>query len=123
MGEQRVTQSWHDLVKAASADGELQEGIAAALRAVEAELPEVVRAPGLPEALHASVGLTAELFVAMVDSGLPLSEAEPPPATIAYARELAHLGIPVLSLLRANRVAHVTIWRWFMERARTHFPD
>jgi DNA-binding PucR family transcriptional regulator len=63
------------------------------------------------------------LFVAMVDSGLPLSEAEPPPATIAYARELAHLGIPVLSLLRANRVAHVTIWRWFMERARTHFPD
>jgi DNA-binding PucR family transcriptional regulator len=122
-GDERVTQSWHDLVKASSIDGELHEGIAAALHAVELELPEIVGSPGLADALQASVGLTAELFVAMLDSGLPLSEAEPPPATVAYARELAHLGIPVLSLLRANRVAHVAIWRWFMERARTVFAD
>jgi DNA-binding PucR family transcriptional regulator len=108
---------------AASSDGELREGIAVALGAVEEQLPEIVGPPGLAEALRASVGLTVELFVAMADSGLPLSEAEPPPATIAYARELAHLGIPVLSVLRAYRVAHVTIWRWFMDRARADFPD
>jgi hypothetical protein len=94
-GEERVTHNWPDLVRAASVGGELQEGIAAALRAVEVELPEIVRPPGLAEALHASVGLTAELFVAMVDSGLPLSEAEPPPAAIGYARELAHHRVPV----------------------------
>jgi DNA-binding PucR family transcriptional regulator len=121
--EERITQSWHKLVKASSIDGELGEGIAAALQAVEAELPEIAGSPGLAEALRASVGLTAELFVATLDSGLPLSEAEPPPATIAYTRDLAQLGVPVLTLLRAYRVAHVTIWRWFTERARTQFPE
>jgi hypothetical protein len=38
----------------------------------------------------------------MLDSGMPLSEAAPPPSTIAYARELAHLGIPLGSPRRGG---------------------
>jgi DNA-binding PucR family transcriptional regulator len=115
--------NWQDLVMAAWADGELREGIEAARDAVEEQSPEIVGPPGLAEARRAGLGLTVELFVAMVDSGLPMSEAEPPPATIAYARELAHIGVPLLSVLRAYRIAHVTIWRWFMGRARAKFSD
>ncbi|MFN8151342.1 MAG: helix-turn-helix domain-containing protein [Solirubrobacterales bacterium] len=93
--------------------------------AIVAELPATAGDPDLLRALRDSVTANLRLMVEMLGSGVPASEAQPPPAATEYARELVRRGVSVDSLLRAYFIAHAAFFGYVREElpARISEPD
>lgn len=93
--------------------------------AIVAELPATAGDADLLRALRESVTANLRLMVEMIGSGVPASEAQPPPAATEYARELVRRGVSVDSLLRAYFVAHAAFFGYVREElpARISEPD
>ncbi|MCW2998145.1 MAG: hypothetical protein JWN65_1694 [Solirubrobacterales bacterium] len=88
-------------------------GIASA--AMERELTVLREDPDLRESARRSVAANVALLLTVVQDTVPLQELEPPPAAVAFARELARRHVPVAELGRAYRLAQHALWRWAVD--------
>lgn len=91
--------------------------------AIVAELPAIAAEPDSRPALHESVAANLRLTVEMIRTGMPSSEAQPPPAATAYAREFVRLGMPIDALLRAYFVGHATFFGQVQEEIDARISD
>ncbi|MCW3013412.1 MAG: hypothetical protein JWO02_504 [Solirubrobacterales bacterium] len=87
--------------------------------AMERELAVLRDDPDLRESARRSVAANVALLVTVVQDTVPLEELEPPPAAVAFARELARRRVPVADLGRAYRLAQHALWRWAVGEIHT----
>jgi len=52
-----------------------------------------------------------------------LADLEPPPAAVAFTRELARRNVPVAVLDRAYRLSQHALWRWSVAEVRRRVDD
>jgi len=99
-----TVETWQEAV--ATALGELGiEGLGAiAFEALEAELPLLRDEPDLAEAARASVVANVALILDFASGTAALADLEPPPAAVAFTRELARRNVPVAELRPLSRM-------------------
>jgi len=118
-----TVETWQEAV--ATALGELGiEGLGAiAFEALEAELPLLRDEPDLAEAARASVVANVALILDFASGTASLADLEPPPAAVAFTRELARRNVPVAVLDRAYRLSQHALWRWSVAEVRRRVDD
>ena len=84
--------------------------------AVAGELPEIAGDDVLQAAARASNTASLQLFVEMVTSGKPPSEAKPPPESVALAHELVRRGVGIDVLLRGYHASEAAFFSYFVDR-------
>jgi DNA-binding PucR family transcriptional regulator len=104
--------TWREVLLTAGAELGLDAVAAIATDALAAELPLLRDDPDLLEAARASSAANLALLLGVVHDQSSVAELEPPPAAIAFARELARRNTPVAELGRAYAVAQRALWRW-----------
>ncbi len=114
---------WQDTVLAAGQELGVDGLGALASRALEAQLPLLREDQDLLEAARASVLANVGLLVDVISGTVSLRQVEPPPAAIAFTRELARRNVPVAELDRAYRVAQHALWSWAMGEVRERIAD
>jgi hypothetical protein len=72
---------------------------------------------------YASTDSVLRLIVDLSRTGLPPSEAVPPPAALDYAREFVRRGLPLDSLLRAYHIGQATFFRRWSTKAHETITD
>jgi hypothetical protein len=104
----------------ALADAEWAGTISAEVTAsVTGELPEIAADDALQAAVLASNTASLQLFVAMVQGGLPPGDAEPPAESIALAHELVRRGVGIDVLLRGYHASEAAFFTHFVERVHS----
>ncbi len=104
-------------VVVALADAEWASTISADVTAsVIGELPEIAADDALQAAVLTSNTASLQLFVAMVQGGLPPGDAEPPAESIALAHELVRRGVGIDVLLRGYHASEAAFFTHFVER-------
>ena len=104
----------------ALADAEWVGTISAEVTAsVTGELPEIAADDALQAAVLASNTASLQLFVAMVQGGLPPGDAEPPAESIALAHELVRRGVGIDVLLRGYHASEAAFFTHFVERVHS----
>src|SRR3954470_15364300 len=106
-----AVETWQDAVMAALGDLGIRGLGAIAFEALEAELPLLRDEPDLAEAARASVLANVALVLDIASGAASLPDVEPPPAAVAFTRELARRNVPVAELDRAYRLAPRAPWR------------
>lgn len=80
------------------------------------EVPELDAEGDLRRAVVASNADSLHLFVDMLRRSVPPEQAEPPPAAVAYARELVRRGVGIDQLLRGYHATEAAFFSVFVER-------
>jgi PucR C-terminal helix-turn-helix domain/GGDEF-like domain len=114
---------WQDAVLAAGRELGAERLGAIAADALVEQLPRLNADPDLRDAARASVLANVGLIVEVMAGSVSLSQAAPPPAAIAFTRELARRNVPVAELDRAYRVAQHALWRWAIGEVRARIAD
>src|SRR3954468_23418357 len=107
-----AVETWQDAVTAALAELGIGGLGTIAFEALESELPLLRDDPDLAEAARASVLANVALILDFASGAASLADLEPPPAAVAFTRELARRNVPVAELDRAYRLPHAAPWRW-----------
>lgn len=115
--------TWQEAMIAAVDELGLDGLAAMAFEALEPELPLTQDDPDLREAARASVAANVVLIIDVARGRARLADVEPPPAAVAFTRELARRNVPVAALDRAYRVAQHEIWRWASGELRARVED
>ena len=118
-----AVESWQDAVTAAVGEHGIRGLGTVAFSALEAELPLLRDEPDLAEAARASVLANVALILDFANGSASLDDLEPPPAAVAFTRELARRNVPVAELDRAYRVAQHALWRWAVAEVRERISD
>src|SRR3954454_21698442 len=118
-----AVETWQDAVTAALGDLGVGGLGAIAFEALEAELPLLRDEPDLAEAARASVLANVGLVLDIASGAASLDDLEPPPAAVAFTRELARRNVPVAELDRAYRLAQHALWRWSVAEVRRRITD
>src|SRR3954471_21412052 len=118
-----AVETWQDAVTAALAELGIGGLGAIAFGALEAELPLLRGEPDLAEAARASVLANVALILELASGAASLADLEPPPAAVAFTRELARRNVPVVELDRAYRLAQHALWRWSVDEVRRRIDD
>src|SRR3954462_16025467 len=111
-------ETWQDAVTAALAELGIGGLGTIAFEALESELPLLRDEPDLAEAARASVLANVAPILDFPSGAASLADLEPPPAAVAFTRELARRNVPVAELDRASRLAQHALWRWAGARGR-----
>src|SRR3954453_493415 len=120
-----AVETWQDAVTAALAELGIGGLGTIAFEALESELPLLRDEPDLAEAARASVLANVALILDFASGAASLADLEPPPAAVAFTRELARRNVPVAELDRAYRGVQHALWRGSIAevRARIAAPD
>jgi hypothetical protein len=118
-----AVETWQDAVTTAIGDLGIRGLGAIAFEALEAELPLLRDEPDLAEAARASVLANVALILELASGAASLADLEPPPAAVAFTRELARRNVPVAELDRAYRLAQHALWRWSVAEVRRRITD
>lgn len=106
-----------DVVLALVEDAEWGQTVSSEVTAaVAAELPEIAGDDVLQAAAVASNAASLQLFVEMVQAGLPPGDAEPPPESVALAHELVRRGVGIDVLLRGYHASEAAFFSYFVDR-------
>lgn len=102
--------------QAALLAGERETGVGALVDIVVGalcqELPVLRDDPDLLTIARRSAAANIAVITDLAGGTFALSELEPPPQAVAFARELARRNLPVSDLARAYRVAQRALWHW-----------
>jgi sugar diacid utilization regulator len=101
----------------------IPDAAAACTDAIHAALPELNTDADMRSSTYASTESVLRLLADMVARGRPPSAAEPPPATVDYARELVRHGVSIDGLLRAYHIGHATFFEIWVSGLRSHVTD
>jgi hypothetical protein len=101
----------------------IPDAAAACTDAIHAALPELNTDADMRSSTYASTESVLRLLAVMVARGRPPSAAEPPPATVDYARELVRHGVAIDSLLRAYHIGHATFFEIWVSGLSSHVTD
>ena len=115
--------SWRGVLDAALAEHGFDGLAAQAVEVLARESPDVHGDPDVSELARRSAAANLALVGAMIRGELALDAAEPPPQTIAYARELARRNVPMSELARAYRVGQHVMWRFGVGEIRSRLGD
>src|SRR4051794_17505519 len=118
-----AVETWQDAVTAALAELGIGGLGTIAFEALESELPLLRDEPDLAEAARASVLANVALILDFASGAASLADLEPPPAAVAFTRELARRNVPVAELDRAYRLAQHALWRWSVAEVRRRLSD
>ena len=106
-----------DVVVALTDDPDWATGVVEQVsRTVAEEIPELAGDGELQDAIAASNAESLRLFVDMLLRSVPPDEATPPPAAVAYARELVRRGVGIDLLLRGYHATEAAFFALFVER-------
>jgi hypothetical protein len=114
---------WQDVILAAGNElgfGTLRDMTAEALQDA---LPELREDPDLARTARSSGAANLALVFSIVRGDVSATEVQPPPAALAFTRELARRNVPVTELERAYRVTAHALWKWGVAQLRERIAD
>ncbi|WP_354698739.1 hypothetical protein DSM112329_04432 [Paraconexibacter sp. AEG42_29] len=117
------TTTWRQVLLAAGLDVGVDRLVEVAAVAIEEQLPFLRDDADLRDAARRSAAANLELMLHLVQDPGVLDDLEPPPAAMAFARELARRHVPVADLGRAYRVAQHVLWQWSVDEIRARIAD
>ena len=113
-----------ELVLHFSSDSGWAEEMSRALTdAIHRELPQLQADDELARDTYASTESVIGLFIERVRAQAPLTDVEPPPAAISFARELVRRGLPLDDLLRSYHIGHATFFERWVADVRSELVD
>lgn len=115
--------SWREVLLAAGAEIGPAALVDLALGPLEEGLPVLREDPDLREAARRSAAANVELLLVVAQDDSALEDLEPPPAAVAFARELARRHVPVAELGRSYRLAQHALWQFAVGEIRARIAD
>jgi DNA-binding PucR family transcriptional regulator len=115
--------SWREVLLEAGLEVGVDGLVDVAADALAQGLPVLRDDADLRDAARRSAAANVQLLLAIVQDQGDLDDIEPPPAAMAFARELARRHVPVSELGRAYRVAQHAMWQWAVDEIRARMAD
>lgn len=101
--------------------GDLDHQAAAMARAIHAGIPEL--SDDMLSLTAGSCRVNVGLICGLLREEQDLATASAPVEALMYAREWAHLGLPMDSLIRTYRIGHAEFWRFLLQRLNEQISD
>lgn len=115
--------SWREVLLKAGLELGIERLADIAAAAIQEQLPILREDAELRDAARRSAAANLEMVLEIVQDQTVLADVQPPPAAMAFARDLARRHVPVAELGRAYRVAQHVLWKWSVDEIRARIAD